>query len=42
MNLKNGHENSQDTFVLVNVISTLASVFAFIIAVTYIKWKRIM
>ena len=42
MNLRNGSEDSKSAFVLVNVACAAGTVLAFVAAVTYIRFKRIV
>ena len=42
MNLRNGSEDSKYTFVLVNAVCTGATIGAFVLAVFFIRFKRIM
>eukprot|EP00227_Mantoniella_beaufortii_P018044 CAMPEP_0197597414 /NCGR_PEP_ID=MMETSP1326-20131121/27283_1 /TAXON_ID=1155430 /ORGANISM="Genus nov. species nov., Strain RCC2288" /LENGTH=631 /DNA_ID=CAMNT_0043164087 /DNA_START=36 /DNA_END=1931 /DNA_ORIENTATION=- len=42
MNLKNSQEDSKHAFLVVNSVSAVATVIAFILAVVYIKYKKIM
>ena len=42
MNVRNGAEDSQGTFVVINVVCSVCTVLAFVLAVTYIRYKRIM
>ena len=42
MNLKNGHEESKRTFMLVNALSTVGTIVAFVVAVFVIRYKRIL
>jgi magnesium transporter len=42
MNLRNGAEDSKHTFVLVNIICGVGTIVSFILAVFFIRFKRIM
>lgn len=42
MNVRNGAEDSKGTFVVINVVCSVCTVLAFVLAVTYIRYKRIM
>lgn len=42
MNVRNGAEDSEGTFVVINVVCSVCTVLAFVLAVTYIRYKRIM
>ena len=42
MNVRNGAEDSKASFVVINVVCSVCTVLAFVLAVTYIRYKRIM
>ena len=42
MNVRNGAEDSEGTFVVINVVCSVCTVLAFVLAVAYIRYKRIM
>lgn len=42
MNVRNGAEDSKESFVVINVVCSVCTVLAFVLAVTYIRYKRIM
>jgi hypothetical protein len=42
MNVRNGVEDSKGTFVTINVVCSIMTVVAFVLAVMFIRYKRIM